>query len=242
MKMPRNLRNLKHSLTPEQVAFHRICPGMRVHHAIEIYGLGRNKLYDLMKDGRVKFTKVDDSTILSTSSLEALVSPKKERRWVSTQRRFLSLKILLGGLVFGRHRSEKEIPIVNIPVLQPKLVKINPLIDPGTGATHVEVYDIGEYRQKHGALAAALKLREMRAEARRVWAWRQLTSLPRLRRGNHPPRIRIARARAIKAKAAPKRTARKANRSPCHGRKPDPGDGAARPNTQPVSLVERGDQ
>jgi len=127
---------------------------------------------------------------------------------------------------------------MHLPDLQPKLVKSNPLIDLGTGATHVEVFDIGEYRQKHGALAAALKLRELRAEARRQYAWNQLKSTPRLRPSNNPPR-RAARARAIKAspKAAPKRAARKTSRSPCHGRS-EPGDGEPRPIEAIHPLVD----
>jgi hypothetical protein len=116
---------------------------------------------------------------------------------------------------------------VNIPDLHPKFVKINSLTDLGTGAASVAVYDISEYRSKHGALLAALKMREMRAEARRAYAWQQLTSTPRLRWPTIKPRIRIAR-RAIKTspKASPKRT-RKANRSSCHGRTSEP-DGSPR--------------
>jgi hypothetical protein len=130
---------------------------------------------------------------------------------------------------------------MRLPDLHPKLVKINPLIDPGDGSTHIAAYDIGTYRQKHGVLAAALKLREMRAEATRQYAWRRLTSMPRLRLTNHPPRVRAARARTIKAKTSPKRATRKTTQSRCHGRTSDP-DGDPRPNTQPVSLVEGGDQ
>jgi hypothetical protein len=65
---------------------------------------------------------------------------------------------------------------LDIPNLQPKLVKSNPLIATGDGATHYPVYDIGTYRLQHGALAAAMKLREIRAEGRRQHEWRQLTT------------------------------------------------------------------
>jgi excisionase family DNA binding protein len=52
-------------------------PGMRVADAKRIYaGLGKNTLYKLMHEGRLKFTKIGNSTILSTASLEALIDPK----------------------------------------------------------------------------------------------------------------------------------------------------------------------
>jgi hypothetical protein len=132
---------------------------------------------------------------------------------------------------------------MNVRILEVKLVKNNPLIDTGDGRRWHEVIQLGDMVKKYGLQGARAKLAELRAEARRQYAWRQLTSTPRLHRGNHPPRVRAARARAIKAspKAAPKRTTRR-SRSKCHGHAPDHGDGAARPNTQPVSLVEGGDQ
>jgi hypothetical protein len=63
-------------LTPEQIAAKRACPGMRVHDATRIYPLGRNKIYNLMNAGVLPFTKVGQTTILSTAGLEALVAPK----------------------------------------------------------------------------------------------------------------------------------------------------------------------
>lgn len=44
-------------LTPERIAQLRACPVMHVHEAQQIYGLGRNRLYDLMNDGTLPFTK-----------------------------------------------------------------------------------------------------------------------------------------------------------------------------------------
>jgi len=83
---------------------------------------------------------------------------------------------------------------LDIPNLQPKLVKSNPLIATGDGATHYPVYDIGTYRLRHGALAAAIKLRELRAEGRRqrqtfrrgAECWRRVSRSARRRRhGRH---------------------------------------------------------
>jgi hypothetical protein len=56
-------------LTPERIAQLRACPVMHVHEAQQIYGLGRNRLYDLMNDGTLPFTKVGVSTLLSTPGL-----------------------------------------------------------------------------------------------------------------------------------------------------------------------------
>jgi hypothetical protein len=60
-------------LTPERIAFLRSCPVVHVHDAEQIYQVGRNRLYDYMKSGRLKFTKLGGSTLLHTASLEALV-------------------------------------------------------------------------------------------------------------------------------------------------------------------------
>ncbi len=60
-------------LTPERVAVLRASPCMHVADAVQIYGFGRNKLYEFMKDGRVSYVKIGYSTLLRTESLERLV-------------------------------------------------------------------------------------------------------------------------------------------------------------------------
>jgi hypothetical protein len=60
-------------LDPARVAFLRSCPVVHVHDAEQIYQIGRNRLYDCMKSGELKFTKLGGSTLLHTASLEALV-------------------------------------------------------------------------------------------------------------------------------------------------------------------------
>jgi hypothetical protein len=62
-------------LTPERVAVLRASPVVRIRDAIQIYGFGRNKLYEFMKDGRVSYVKIGYNTLLRTESLERLVSP-----------------------------------------------------------------------------------------------------------------------------------------------------------------------
>jgi hypothetical protein len=135
--------------------------------------------------------------------------------------------------------------MVPIPDLQPTLVKINPLLDLGDGATHQEVFDIGEYRQKYGAEAAAIKLHQLRAEARRQYERRLMPLLPPIRRYVfvERPRILVSR-RAIKAspKASPKRAARKANRARCHGRTSDPDGGGGDPSLWLISNDAGGQQ
>lgn len=62
-------------LTPERIAQLRACACIKVHDAEVVYGIGRQRLYDFMKDGRVKFVKIGASTLLRVDSLEALVYP-----------------------------------------------------------------------------------------------------------------------------------------------------------------------
>lgn len=63
-------------LTPERIVQLRACPVMHVHEAQQIYGIGRNRLYDLMHDGTLPFVKLGVSTLLRTDGLEALVKPE----------------------------------------------------------------------------------------------------------------------------------------------------------------------
>jgi excisionase family DNA binding protein len=51
-------------------------PGMRIRDAKRIYPLGKNTLYRLMREGRLPFVKIGNSTILSTAGLEALIAPE----------------------------------------------------------------------------------------------------------------------------------------------------------------------
>jgi hypothetical protein len=60
-------------LNPERVNFLRSCPVMHVADATAIYGIGRNRVYDYMRTGELKYTKLGGSTLLHTASLEALV-------------------------------------------------------------------------------------------------------------------------------------------------------------------------
>jgi hypothetical protein len=60
-------------LDPARVAFLRSCPVVHVHDAEQIYQVGRNRLYDFMRSGELKFTKLGGATLLHTASLEALV-------------------------------------------------------------------------------------------------------------------------------------------------------------------------
>jgi hypothetical protein len=62
-------------LTPERIAQLRACPVMHVYEAQQIYGLGRNRLYDCMAAGSLPFKKLGNSTLLSVEGLEALVRP-----------------------------------------------------------------------------------------------------------------------------------------------------------------------
>jgi hypothetical protein len=66
---------LTEPLTPEEIAHFRACPGMTIRNAWRIYGFAKNKIYDLMSEGRITFTKVGHQTVLATGSLEALVAP-----------------------------------------------------------------------------------------------------------------------------------------------------------------------
>ena len=62
-------------LTPERIALLRASPCIRVHDAIVVYGISRNKIYSFMKEGRIGFVKLGGATLLRVDSLEALVSP-----------------------------------------------------------------------------------------------------------------------------------------------------------------------
>jgi excisionase family DNA binding protein len=64
-------------LSPDEIARKRACPGMRIADAKRIYaGLGKNTIYKLMHSGELDFTKIGNSTILSTASLKNLIAPK----------------------------------------------------------------------------------------------------------------------------------------------------------------------
>jgi hypothetical protein len=65
-------------LTPERIAQLRACATIRVHDAEVVYGIGRNRLYDFMRDGRIGFVKLGGATLLCVDSLEALVRPPME--------------------------------------------------------------------------------------------------------------------------------------------------------------------
>jgi hypothetical protein len=56
-------------LTPERVAQLRACPAIHVRDAMGIYGMGRNRLYALMKSGDLRFKKIATSTLLSVEDL-----------------------------------------------------------------------------------------------------------------------------------------------------------------------------
>jgi excisionase family DNA binding protein len=62
-------------LTPERVSMLRSCPCMTISDACKIYGVGRNKVYQLMRIGVLTFAKVGASTLIHVDSLERLVSP-----------------------------------------------------------------------------------------------------------------------------------------------------------------------
>lgn len=66
-------------LTPERRDFLLGCPVVHVADAEQIYQVGRNRLYDYMKSGELKFTKLGGATLLHTDSLKQLVlDPKVE--------------------------------------------------------------------------------------------------------------------------------------------------------------------
>jgi hypothetical protein len=46
-----------------------------VHDAEAVYQIGRNRIYDFMREGRIRFVKLGGATLLRVDSLEALVSP-----------------------------------------------------------------------------------------------------------------------------------------------------------------------
>jgi hypothetical protein len=85
---------------------------MRVHDATRIYPLGRNKIYNLMNAGVLPFTKVGQTTILSTAGLEALVVlldmtelPTPRRLLPILGQRILErLVVCLGGLAHRQMR------------------------------------------------------------------------------------------------------------------------------------------
>jgi hypothetical protein len=62
-------------LTPERIALLRASPVIRVHDAMVVYGISRNRMYDFMREGRVGFVKLGGATLLNVDSLEALVRP-----------------------------------------------------------------------------------------------------------------------------------------------------------------------
>jgi hypothetical protein len=62
-------------LTPERISLLRASPCIRVHDAIIVYGISRNRIYDFMREGRIGFVKLGGATLLRVDTLEALVSP-----------------------------------------------------------------------------------------------------------------------------------------------------------------------
>jgi hypothetical protein len=66
---------VRRQLTPERIAMLRALPCIHMCDAEIIFQIGRNRLYDFMRDGRVRYTKIGGSTLLSVPSLEALVRP-----------------------------------------------------------------------------------------------------------------------------------------------------------------------
>jgi hypothetical protein len=114
--------------------------------------------------------------------------------------------------------------------LHTKLVEINSLLDLGTGVTHVEIFDIGSYRRQHGALAAMMKLRELRAEAPRQYDLRQLLTPPTRWRVISVTIPRATRCRSSRRPSPPPKRAPRRSRSGCHGRSTDPDGGESAPN------------
>jgi excisionase family DNA binding protein len=62
-------------LSPERISILRSCPCMSIADACGIYGIGKNKVYELMRVGVLTYAKVGASTLLHTDALEKLVSP-----------------------------------------------------------------------------------------------------------------------------------------------------------------------
>ena len=95
-------------LTPERVAVLRASPVMHVIDAVQIYGFGRNRIYDFMREGRIAYVKLGGSTLLRVESLEALVRPLSRRRNDPTRRHRLLRRDLRGRDCLDLHVSSAD--------------------------------------------------------------------------------------------------------------------------------------
>jgi hypothetical protein len=62
-------------LTADEIKACLARPGMRVADATDVFRVGRNKIYNLMNSGEIKFRKVGKLTILDTKSCIRALGP-----------------------------------------------------------------------------------------------------------------------------------------------------------------------
>ena len=67
----------KHSLSPNEIQACLARPGMRVAQAMDVFCIGKNKIYEAMNTGQVKYRKRGKDTILDTASCLKVFGPNE---------------------------------------------------------------------------------------------------------------------------------------------------------------------